>query len=183
MMLPVHITAVANLDDGHYPCCVVDFIDDPIVACSDSPCSLGAFQLLTAGRSRVIRQGFQLLFDHLKGGRGNGFQFSSCSAGNGYAVTHLRLRRISVSACSKGMGVSPEAFAFSYSRTACKSSISSRSSSYSSMLNTTATFSPRLFKTNRGSFAMDASPNVSYCKPKGRAVVHLRKERLNQSLS
>ncbi len=31
MMLPVHITAVANLDDGHYPCCVVDFIDDPIV--------------------------------------------------------------------------------------------------------------------------------------------------------
>ncbi len=85
------------------PCCVVDFIDDSIVACSDSPCSLRAFQLLAAGRSGVIRQGFQLLFDHLKGGGGNRFQFSSCSAGNDYVVAHLRLRRISVSACSKGM--------------------------------------------------------------------------------
>src|SRR5713226_10190544 len=173
MMLPVHITSVANLDDGHYPCCVVDFIDDPIVACSDSPCSLGAFQLLTAGRSRVIRQGFQLLFDHLKGGRGNGFQFSSCSAGNGYAVTHLRLRRISVSACSKGMGVSPEAFAFSYSRTACKSSISSRSSrifSYSSMLMTTATFSPCSFTRNWRSLPIEVSLSAVYSGSKRRTI-------------
>lgn len=48
MTLPVHIATVANLDDGHYACCVVDFIDDSVVACSDSPRSLGAFQLLAA---------------------------------------------------------------------------------------------------------------------------------------
>jgi len=56
------------------------------------------------------------------------------------------------------------------------------------MLNTTATFSPRLFKTNWRSFAMDAAPNALYSKLEGRAIEDSLernewKESLNWSLS
>src|SRR5713226_4117586 len=110
-----------------------------------------ALQLLAAGRSRNFSQGQCFFLDCLKHGGGNCFEYFLCPIRYDYAVVHFRLRRISASACSSGIGTSPAAFACSYSRTACRSSRSSNSSrsrSYSSMLMTTAIFSPFSFFRN-----------------------------------
>jgi len=145
MTLPVNILSVADPDNGHNLRRVVDLVEDAIPARANPPSLFVALQLLAAGRSRNFSQGQHFSLDHLKHGGGNCFKFFLCPIRDDYAVVHFRLRRISARACSSGIGTSPAAFACSYSRTACKSSRSSNSSrsrSYSSMLITTAIFSP-----------------------------------------
>src|SRR5260370_22115186 len=124
-----------------------------------------ALQLLAAGRSRNFSQGQCFFLDCLKHGGGNCFEYFLCPIRYDYAVVHFRLRRISASACSSGIGTSPAAVACSYSRTACRSSRSSNSSrsrSYSSMLMTTAIFSPfSLVRNCVGAFMVSPSGKSS----------------------
>src|SRR5260370_1966753 len=77
---------------------------------------------------------------------------------------------ISDKACSNGIGVSPEAFASLQARISSRSSNSSRIFSYSSILMTTATFSPRSLTTNWRSFPMQISPRAVYSRAEGRAI-------------
>src|SRR5580704_401117 len=85
-------------------------------------------------------------------------------AENCNGVVHLRSRRFSARACSKGMGASPEAFASSIARMSSRSSRSSRSFSYSSTLMTTAILSPFSFVRNWvGRFI--SSPHQSLAQP------------------
>src|SRR5260370_40039740 len=64
-------------------------------------------------------------------------------------TTHLRFFSISEIASSKGIGVSPEAFASWYAITSSRSSNSSRSFSYSFISITTAIFLPFSLVRNR----------------------------------
>src|SRR5260370_11799654 len=73
-------------------------------------------------------------------------------------------------ACCSGIGVSPEAFASLQARISSRSSNSSRIFSYSSILMTTATFSPRSLTTNWRSFPMQISPRAVYSRAEGRAI-------------
>jgi len=148
MKLPIDIFPMANLDDRHGFLGIVNLEKNSIDAGTNPPRSVVTLQSLASGWPRVAtkRQNFPL--DGFKRGRWNSFHLLSRSVCDEYAVVHFRLRRISAMACSNGMGISPEAFASSYSRTACKSSRSSRSSSYSAMPMTTAILSPFLFVRN-----------------------------------
>src|SRR5712664_4649622 len=148
MKLPVDIASMGNLDHDHGLGAVIDFIDQPIVADANTPRLLAAFQHLAAGRPGDSTQRQHSLCNVFVGWRWDRFQLFLGASPNAYGITHLRLRRISSSACSKGIGLSPEAFASSYSRTACRSSRSSSNSSYSLMSSTTATRTPFSSVTN-----------------------------------
>jgi hypothetical protein len=148
MKLAVNRASMGDLDDRHSFSAVVDFINQPIIADANAPRFLRAFQQLVTGWAGVVAKRKHSLFNFSVERRWNGFQFSLSATPNAYGIAHLRLRRISSSACSKGIGFSPEAFSSSYSRTACRSSRSSSNSSYSLISSTTATRTPFSSVTN-----------------------------------
>src|SRR6266852_5181310 len=147
MKLPVDVTSMSNLDHNHSLGAIVDFIDQPIVADTDTP-FITALQHFAAGRPGNRAQSQHSLRNIFLERRWDRFQFSLSASPNAYRIAHLRLRRISSSACSRGIGTSPEALASSYSRTACRSSRSSSNSSYSLMSSMTATRTPFSSVTN-----------------------------------
>src|SRR5258708_9842095 len=148
MKVPVEIASMGNLDHDHGLGAVIDLIEQPIVADGNTPRVLGGFQHVAGGRPGDSTQRQHSLCNVFVGWRWDRFQLFLGASPNAYGITHLRLRRISSSACSKGIGLSPEAFASSYSRTACRSSRSSSNSSYSLMSSTTATRTPFSSVTN-----------------------------------
>jgi hypothetical protein len=148
MKLAVNILPMADPDDRHSLLRVVNLKENSVVARSHTPGFVVALQSFASSRTRVGTQRKNLLLDGFKCRRWDAFHLFLRCIGDEYGVGHLRLRRISDIACSKGMGFSPEALASSYSRTACKSSRSSISSSYSWMLMTTAILSPFSFVRN-----------------------------------
>src|SRR5579859_609572 len=148
MKLPVGFTSVSNLDHDHRLDAVVDLINKSVAADAKAPRPFAAFQHLAAGWPGNSTEEQHFLYDTFVERRRDSFQFSLSTTANAYGIAHLRLRRISSSACCKGIGVSPEAFASSYSRTDCRSSRSSSNSSYSLMSRTTATRTPFSSVTN-----------------------------------
>jgi hypothetical protein len=130
-----------DLNDRNNLLGVIDFVNDAVIAEPNAP-ALAVPQFLTSRRSRVLLQCTHL---HLSGAEVFCWQigkFSFSSRQDEEAVAHFRERFISAMAWSNGIGVSPDASASSNARMSSSSSNSSRSFSYSSILITTATFSP-----------------------------------------
>ncbi len=148
MKLAVNTASVGDLDYGHGFCAVVDFINQPIIADANAPRFFRSLQHFATGWPRVVSEGEHSLFNFLLERRCDGFEFSLSATPDAYDIAHLRLRRISSSACAKGIGFCPDAFSSSYSRTACRSSRSSSSSSYSLISSITATRTPFSSVTN-----------------------------------
>ena len=164
MTLAISVASMGYFDHGHCLCAVVDLIDQSIVANANAPRFLGAFQYLAAGRPGNSSQRKHSLSNIFVERRWDRFQFPLSAASNPYRIAHLRLRRISLSACSRGIGTSPEAFASSYSRTACRSYRSSSNSSYSLISSTTATRTPFSSVTNCLAFGIFLTLNRVYSR-------------------
>ena len=142
MGLPINFSAMPDPENSHGSRRVIYVINDSIVSGPNAPGSVSVFHFFTSGWSRIVTKSQEFRFNFLKQKGGNRFKLFLSPAQDNYSVAHLRLRRISAKACSSGMPVSPDAFASSYARMSSKSSSSSRIFSYSSMLMTTAIFSP-----------------------------------------
>ncbi len=155
-MLPVNVFPVPNTQYRYGLCLIVDFIDHAVVAHMQSP-SRQVGQLTAPGGSRIVTQFLDFFFDRFVWPGIQSSKFFLSPRQDAEGVVHFRFRSIRAMASSRGTGVSPEALASSYSRMASRSSSSSRIFSYSSMLRTTATFSPRSFTTNWRSLPMRAS--------------------------
>ncbi len=169
MRLPVDFLTMTNPQDRHRSCRVIYFVDDAIVAYTNPPTRLIG-ELSATRRPGIVTQAIDFLFDGFVrfGVKRREFFFSTRQ--DAECVDHLRFRSMRAIASSKGTGVSPEAFASSYSRMASRSSSSSRIFSYSSMLMTTATFSPRSFTTNWRSFPTGSSLSAVYSGLAGRTI-------------
>src|SRR6266851_5192660 len=169
MSLPIDFFAMTDPQNRHRSCCIIYFIDNTIVSDANPPASI-VRQLPAARRSGFVTQGIDFLFDGIvrSGVKRRELFFGAWQ--DAERVNHFRLRSIRAIASSKGTGVSPEALASSYSRIASMSSSSSRIFSYSSMLMTTATFSPRSFTTNWRSFPMEISLRAVYSRAERRAI-------------
>src|SRR5437016_3177723 len=149
---------------------IIDFVKDSVSSSANPPVSFCVFQLFASRWPRVFRKCQHLLLDlFIRRGR-NGVVVLLGHRQNEYPVLHLRFRRFSAKACSRGIGVSPNAFASLQARISSRSSRSSRIFLYSSMLMTTATFSPRSFTTNWRSFPMGISLRAVYSRAKRRAI-------------
>ena len=160
MNLPINFSPVAHFQNCHYPYPVIDIVKNAIIPGSHTPAAV-VFQLAASGRPRIVSEPCDLRFDC---GVDSGFErcqlaFSPRQDLN--CITHLRLRSILSIASEKGTGVSPDAFASSYARISSRSSSSSRIFSYSSMLKTTAIFSPfSLVKNCVGAFIVSPIPEA-----------------------
>src|SRR5713226_8843302 len=142
---------MADANDSNDFLRVVDFVDDAVIAETDAP-AFTLSQFLATGGSGVFLQCPDLEFGDGKLGRQIS-QFSLGSRQDEKAIAHFLERFISAMAWSNGIGISPDASASSNARMSSSSSNSSRSFSYSSMLITTAIFSPfSLVKNWVGSF-------------------------------
>jgi hypothetical protein len=142
MSLPVDILAVADAENRNGRAAVIDVVENTIDSDANPPVPVAVFQLLASGWAWVFGQRQQSPFDRFVPRRGDGMVVFLRHRQDDYPVPHLRFRRFSASACSKGIGVSPKAFASSHARMSSRSSSSSSIFSYSSMLMTTAIFSP-----------------------------------------
>ena len=163
-LLSVDLSAMAYALNRYDTCGVIDFIDDSIVPAPDAPCSLAVPHFLAARRASVVSKRKHSLLNSFKKRRGNRLKFFLGTRQDDYSVAHLRLRRISARASSKGIGTSPEAFLSSHARRSSKSSSASRVFSYSSTLIITATFSPRSFTTNWCLFPVKSSIGAVYSR-------------------
>src|SRR5579863_9535550 len=165
----VDFLAMTNSQNGHPSCFIVYFVDDSIVSDTNPPTWV-VRKLPAAGRSRFVAQAIDLFLDGFVwfGVKRQQFFFSTRKYEK--RVDHFRFRSIRAIASSKGTGVSPDTFASSYSRIASRSSSSSRIFSYSSMLMTTATFSPRSFTTNWRPLPMECSLSAVYSGVESRAI-------------
>jgi len=148
MRLAVDSASMGDLDHCHSARPVVDLINQAIVADANAPRFFGALQHLATSWPGTVAEREHSLFNFFVERRRDRFQLTLSASPNAYGIAHLRLRRISSSACAKGIGFSPEAFSSSYSRTACRSSRSSSSSSYSLISSITATRTPFSSVTN-----------------------------------
>jgi len=167
--LPIDFFAIADAQNRHRFCCIVNFIDDSIVSDADSPAWVVG-ELPATRRPRFVTQVVDPIFDGFVWLRVKCRQFFFGTRQDSKCVDHFRFRSIRAIASSKGTAVSPEAFASSYSRMASRSSSSSRIFSYSSMLMTTATFSPRSFTTNWRSLPIGGSLNAVYSGSERRTI-------------
>ena len=170
MNLPVNLTAVPDPHYCHDGGRIINVVNDPVIPGTDTPRPLPVSQLLTPMGSWILGKGKKFCLNLVKRWGGDRFQVSLGLAKDDYFVAHLRFLRISARACSSGMPVSPEAFASSYARISSRSSSSSRIFSYSSMLRTTATFSPRSFTTNWRSFPIGNSRKIVYSRAVRRTI-------------
>src|SRR6266850_1020714 len=170
MKLSVHIAPVPDLKYRDSLFDVVDFVNH-VVANANSP-ALPIAKFLAAAWSRSVAEFKDSCF--------NGIVYWGVQSGKlffrvrQYAkrVTNLLFlsRSILSTASSNGTGVSPEAMASSYARISSRSSSSSRIFSYSSILRTTATFSPRSFTTNWRSLPIGSSLSAVYSGLERRAI-------------
>ena len=149
--LSVDFLAMTDPENRDSRAAVIYVVENAIGSDANPPVST-IFQFFASEWARVFRQRQQSLFNRFVPRRGNGFVVFQGHWQDEYPVSHLRFRRFSARACSRGIGVSPRARASSHARMSSRSSSSSRIFSYSSMLMTTATFSPRSFTTNWRSF-------------------------------
>ena len=164
--LPINFSAMAYALNRYDFRRVIDLINDAIVSASDPPSSFIVRHFLAARWASVVRKRKHSLFDSFKKRRGDRFKFFLGARQDDDSIAHLRLRRMSARASSKGMGTSPEAFRSSIARMSSTSSNSSRSFSYSSMLMTTAIRSPfSLVRNCVGSFI--ATPCTKSSVPPG----------------
>ena len=164
MRLSVYVFSMTNCGNSHDSAGIVNLVQDSVVAGSNTPRSLSALQFLAPRRPWISAKGQQSLLNQLVGRRRDCKMFFLSPAENYNGIVHLRLRRFSARACSRGMAVSPEAFASSIARMSSRSSSSSRSFSYSSTLMTTAILSPFSFVRNWvGCFI--SSPHQSLAQP------------------
>jgi hypothetical protein len=168
--LPVCFFAVADPENSNRRAAVIDVVENAIDSDANPPVPFAVFQFLASRWAWVFSQCQKSLFDRFVPGRRNGIVVFLGHRQDDYPVSHLRFRRFSARACSKGIGVSPRARASSHARTSSRSSSSSRIFSYSSMLIMTATFSPRSFTTNWRSFPMEISLTSVYSRAEERAI-------------
>jgi hypothetical protein len=150
----INVASMSNINHRDAEDGVIDFVDDPIVSGSDAPRSIAALELLATGRTRVVTQRHNSLFDRFVGRIRDFGETLLSPRKDDYAVTHLRSCSISSNACWRGIGTSPEALASSYARISSSSSSSSRILAYSSMVITTAILSPFSFVRNCVGFVM-----------------------------
>src|SRR6266581_86954 len=170
MRLSINVLAMTDPEHSYSGARIIDIVQDSVNARANPPVSFGLFQLFASRWPRIFRKRQHLLLDlFIKGGR-DGIVIFLGHRQNEYPVLHLRFRRFSAKACSRGIGVSPKAFASLQARISSRSSNSSRIFSYSSILMTTATFSPRSLTTNWRSFPMQISPRAVYSRAEGRAI-------------
>jgi len=170
MSLSVGILAMSDAKNSHHRLNIVNLVKDSVDPRPDSPRSEWVVQFLAARQARIFRKGQHPLFNlFVKRGRNRVVVFLG-QRQDQYSVPHLRFRRFSSRACSKGMGVSPEALASSHARMSSRSSSSSRIFSYSSMLMTTATRSPRSFTTNWRSLPIGDSLRAVYSRRERRTI-------------
>ncbi len=149
MNLSINIFAMSDLEDRHRSASIIDFVHDPVPTGTDAP-ALNILQFAASNRPRVFLKSMDLGLNRvIFRGVQLGELLYNCWK-DYEVVAHLRFRSRSIlaMASAKGTAVSPEALASWYSRIASASSNSSRSFSYSSMLMTTAIFSPFLFFIN-----------------------------------
>src|SRR6266851_749648 len=156
----VNLTAVANVRDSDGLVGVINLVEDAVIAEANPP-ALALRQLLASCRPGILAKGVDLVLSNAELLRRQIDKFFLGSRQDEKVVAHFRERFISVMAWSNGMGVSPDASASSKARMSSSSSSSSRIFSYSSMLRTTATFSPRSFTTNWRSFPIESLPEHS----------------------
>jgi len=149
MNLVIHDASVSHLQYRNNSAAVIDFVYDPVVTGSNSP-SLIPLKFATAGWPRIVDKRRNFPFDRLIERRIKSRKLLFGCRKDTEKIIHLRFRSRSIlpTASSNGTGVSPEAFASSYSRMAWRSSSSSRSSSYSLISSTTATRTPFSSVTN-----------------------------------
>src|SRR6266436_5269784 len=170
MRLPINILAMTDPEHSYSRARIIDIVQDSVNARANPPVSFGVFQLFASRWPGVFRKRQHLLLDlFIRGGR-DGIVVFLGHRQNEYPVLHLRFRRFSANACSRGIGVSPKAFASLQARISSRSSNSSRIFSYSSMLMTTATLSPRSFTTNWRSFPIASSLSAVYSGVERRAI-------------
>ena len=161
MNLPVSFFSMTNSEHGHQRTRVVNFVENTVGSGANPPISFGIFQFFAPWWARIVRKRQHLLLDLLIKRRRNGPVVFLGYRQNKNRVLHLRLRRFSSRACPKGIGVSPWAFASSHARMSSRSSSSSRIFSYSSMLKTTAIFSPfSLVRNCVGAFIVSPIPEA-----------------------
>ena len=158
MRLSVHIAAMPDLKDCDGLFDVTDSVNHAIVADANSP-ALPIAKFLAARCAGDLAQAEDSCFGGIvdRGVQPRKLFFRVRQ--DAEIVTHLPFlsRSILSTASSNGTGVSPEAIASSYARRSSRSSSSWRIFSYSSMLMTTATLSPRSFTTNWRSLPMGVS--------------------------
>src|SRR6266705_183637 len=170
MRLSINVLAMTDPEHSYSGARIIDIVQDSVNARANPPVSFGLFQLFASRWPRIFRKRQHLLLDlFIKGGR-DGIVIFLGHRQNEYPVLHLRFRRFSAKACSRGIGVSPKAFASLQARISSRSSNSSRIFSYSSILMTTATFSPRSFTMNWRSLPMEGSLSAVYSGVERRAI-------------
>ena len=166
MNLIVHNASVCDFQHGNNLAAVIDFVHDPVVSGPNSS-SLISLEFATAGRSGIVNKRGNFLFDRLVDRRIESRKLLFGCRQDAEKIVHLRFRSRSIlaTASSNGTGVSPEAFASSYSRIAWRSSSSSRSSSYSLISSTTATRTPFSSVTNCLAFGIFLALSRVYARP------------------
>lgn len=136
---------MAYVQDGNGLSGIVDFINDSIIANTNSP-TIPTGKLQTICWRRVFCKICYGVFHSLVLFLRQGGESTLNSRQDENRVGHLRERSISFMACSKGTGRSPELFGSPYARIASSSSKSSKSFSYSSTVSSRLTFSPFLLR-------------------------------------
>ncbi len=170
MNLSIDVLAMTDPEHSYCGARIIDIVEDSVNSRANPPVPFGVFQLFASRWPGVFRKRQHLLLDlFIRRGR-DGVVVLLGHRQNEYPVLHLRFRRFSAKACSRGIGVSPKAFASLQARISSRSSSSSRIFSYSSMLRTTATFSPRSFTTNWRSFPTRNSLPTVYSGEERRAM-------------
>jgi hypothetical protein len=163
-LLSVDLSAMAHSLNGYDSCGVVNPVDDSIVPAPNAPGSFFVSHFLATSKTSVVPKRQHSLFNFFEEGGRNRFKFFLGAGQDDYSVAHLRLRRISASASSKGIGTSPEAFRSSHARRSSRSSSASRIFSYSSTLIITAIFSPRSLTTNWWPFPVESFMGAVYSR-------------------
>ena len=121
--LTVHVSTMANVQHRDQPVLIINLIDDSKLSHPETP-SVAPRQLQATGRSRVICLLANRVADPRKGARGQLGKLLLSSWQDEKGVVHFWRASISVTARSKGMGFSPEAFASSKARMDSNSSAS-----------------------------------------------------------
>src|SRR6266436_3492215 len=170
MRLSINVLAMTDPEHSYGGARIIDIVQDSVNARANPPVSFGVFQLFASRWPGVFRKRQHLLLYLFIRRRRDGVVVLLGHWQNEYPVLHLRFRRFSAKACSRGIGVSPKAFASLQARISSRSSNSSRIFSYSSMLMTTATFSPRSFTTNWRSLLIGSPLSAVYSGSERRTI-------------
>jgi hypothetical protein len=177
MNLSVNVAAMSDVVDYDRPRSVVDLVEDAVISRTDSP-AFTAGKFLAANGSGIFMEGFDFIFDCDHFLTWQVVDFFSSARKNENSVGHFAGCVSPEEECgfdgaspnvlrSNGTGVSPAASASSNARISSSSSSCSCSFLYSSMLMTTAIFSPSLLVMNWTGSVM-ASPATSFYSPSGR---------------